>query len=213
MEAIAESAVQELYRRARIAASQACGALKLATAIFGERCVQIVHRGALPGRGALARSRPVIHVREGLTGRQVNHCVAHELGEWHLHTTGHAADPDAEELVGSIAAAICVPRPAFEAAQRALGNDLGALSRAFLVSESLMALRIAECRGTATALITRRRIRTRGTDWGWPSTPDGWRVLLDGAHAQGLIVERLRDARGRLVVRADDRKKVEDQCF
>jgi hypothetical protein len=77
----------------------------------------------------------VIHIREGLTRRQVNHCAARELGEWHLRSSGYAGQ-DTEELVGSITAAICVPPHAFHAARRTLGESIPALSRAFDVSEA-----------------------------------------------------------------------------
>ena len=81
-----------------------------------------------------------------------------------------------------------------------LGDNLTALSHAFAVSESLMALRIAECLGYPTALVTARRVRTRGRKRDWPTSPDGWTELLAKADRNGLVVHRLRDARERVVL-------------
>jgi hypothetical protein len=66
-----------------------------------------------------------------------------------------------------------------------------------------MALRVAECLGTATALITRRVVRTRGAPWSWPSTREGWSELVARARANpnGVTINQLSDARRRIVVR------------
>jgi hypothetical protein len=147
-----------------------------------------------------AGPEPVIHVRRGLNARQLNHAVAHELGEWQLHVWGYHG-PEAEELAGRIGAALCVPRLAFHVAHRAIGDRVAELSRAFTVSESLMSLRVGECLGYPTALITRHRVRTRGRTWNWPSSDPGWHDLIGRAESVGLRRERIRDVRGRVVLR------------
>jgi hypothetical protein len=158
----------------------------------------------MPGNALLRRDGPrwVINVKDGLNARQLNHGIAHELGEWFLRCKGYA-EPDVEELSGRVAAAICVPRVAFVAARARLGEDLAALSAEFRVSQSLMALRVAECVGTATALITRRVVRTRGAPWGWPTTREGWNKLVAKTREQanGVNVSQLSDSRGRVVLR------------
>jgi hypothetical protein len=85
-----------------------------------------------------------------------------------------------------------------------LGDHLVALAGLFCVSESLMVLRVAECLGLATALITRRVIRTRGEPRNWPSTREGWTELVQQARAnpKGVTVSQLSDSRGRVVLRA-----------
>jgi hypothetical protein len=202
MNAFVENSVHELFQRARLVPSEPCGGVRLATAILGRSCIQIVSHRALPGNSALEwnGTKSIIRVRAGLNPRQLNHAAAHEIGEWHLRRGGYD-HPDCEDLARAIAAAVCVPRLAFREAQRALGDEIPQLSRAFVVSESLMALRIAECTGLATALITRRRIRTRGPAREWPTTPEGWNELIERARSHGLVLHRIRDARGRLVVR------------
>jgi hypothetical protein len=198
---IAERAAEDLYRVARICPENPRGAAALARAVLGKRCIRIVPRNSIP-KSALVwdRRHPVIQLCEGLNTRELNHCAAHELSEWHLRVHNYHG-PEPEELAGRIAASLCVPAKAFFAARAALGDNLGILSQAFAVSESLMALRFAECLGSATALITPTRVRTRGAPWAWPSTPEAWRELVMRAPNNGLHVQRLRDARGRVVIR------------
>jgi hypothetical protein len=199
---VADLAVREIHQRARLDPAHAVGAVRLAVALLGERCISLAPSRELPGPSALvwAGPQPVIHVRRGLNARQLNHAVAHELGEWQLHLWDYHG-PEAEELAGRIGAALCVPRIAFHVAHRAIGDRVGELSRAFTVSESLMSLRVGECLGYPTA-ITPRRIRTRGEAWNWPTTSAGWRELADGARHAGLARERIGDAWRRFVLRA-----------
>jgi hypothetical protein len=201
---IGDILARELYVSAGLDPSLAPGAPRVATAVLGESYLLAVPRGEMPGNALLRRDGPrwVINVKDGLNARQLNHAIAHELGEWFLRCKGYA-EPDVEELSGRVAAAICVPRVAFVAARARLGEDLAALSAEFRVSQSLMALRVAECLGTATALITRRVVRTRGAPWSWPSTREGWSELVARARANpnGVTINQLSDARRRIVVR------------
>jgi hypothetical protein len=200
---IADLAVREIYQRARADPARPPGCVELAVALFGDRCIRLAERRELPGRSALVwpGGDPVIHLRRGLTAQQVNHAVAHELGEWLLHVWNYHG-PEAEELSGRIGAALCVPRQAFGRAYSVVGDDLRELSRAFTVSESLMVLRIGECVGYPTALITPRRVRVRGAHWIWPSSETAWRSLASGATPRGLVRLPIRDARARVAFRA-----------
>ena len=157
---VADVAVQEIYQRARCDSSRPVGSVRLAVALFGERCIRLAARSHLPGRSALVwpDGVPVVHLRRDLTPRQINHAVAHELGEWILHIWSFHG-PQAEDLAGRIGAALCVPRPAFHAAHRELGENVPALCEAFTVSESLMALRIAASDGAHHAA---PRLHARG---------------------------------------------------
>ena len=205
---VADLAVREIYQRARRDPAHAVGTVHLAVAIFGERCIRLAARRELPGRSALAwpDGVPVIHLRRDLTPRQVNHAIAHELGEWLLHMWGFHS-PEAEDLSGRIGAALCVPREAFRLAHGTLGENVPALCQAFTVSESLMSLRVAECLGYPTALITPRRIRTRGGDWPWPSEEHAWRELARRTDVPDLSRQPIRDARNRVVLRAHARAR------
>ena len=143
----------------------------------------------------------MIDVRENLSAAQLNHAVAHELAEWFLRCRGYV-EADFDELAGRTAAALCVPRPAFDAAHRILGEDLRQLSRWFRVSESLMALRCAECLGAATALITPNKIRTRGNAWEWPLTRHHWDEVVARPEQSGLRAQIPTDVRGRVILQA-----------
>lgn len=200
---VADLAVREIHQRARLDPSRAVGAVRIAVALLGERCIRLAPPRELPGPSALVclDGGPVIHVRRGLTPRQLNHAVAHELGEWQLHLWGYHGS-EAEELAGRIGAALCVPRLAFHVAHRDLGDNVPKLSRAFTVSESLMSLRLGECLGYPTALITPHRIRIRGEAWNWPTTSAGWHELATDANAAGLSKVRIADAPRRFTLRA-----------
>ena len=195
---------RELYLSAGLDLGRAHGAPRVAAAVLGEDCLHVVRPGELPGRALIQRSglNWIIHFRGTLTRSQLNHAIAHELGEWFLRCRGYA-DPDVEALSNRLAAAICVPRPAFVAAYNELGDDVPALSRRFCVSESMMALRLAECLGPPTALITEKVVLTRGDPWEWPTTREEWMALVERvrAEANGLSLLNLSDSTGRVVLR------------
>lgn len=201
---IGELLARELYLSVGLDPTLAHGSPSVAEAVLGEGCLQFARHGDLPGCALILRDglRWVIQVRKTLSARQLNHAVAHELGEWLLRRCGYS-EPDVEALSSSVAAAICVPRPAFAAAYGELGEDLAALSRRFQVSESLMVLRIAECFGCPTALITQKVVLTRGESREWPTTRQGWASLVGQvrAHENGLTLGSLGDAPERLVLR------------
>lgn len=138
MERIVELVVRELYARAHLDMGEPHGAVRVATAILGAACVRLVAPRAIPGKAALAWSPrgAAMYIRTGLTRREVNHAAAHELAEWILRISGYAG-PDVEEVADRIAAALCVPRPAFERARQHLGDSIQALSHCFAVSQSL----------------------------------------------------------------------------
>jgi hypothetical protein len=202
---IGDILARELYLSAGLDPTQAHGAPRVAAAVLGESCLRAVKRRELPGRALIQRAGLAwtIHFRETLNARQLNHAVAHELGEWFLRCRGYA-EPDVEALSSRVAAAICVPRLAFVAAHAELGDDLSALSRRFRVSESLVVLRIAECFGVPTALITEKFVFTRGKPLEWPTTHLGWKELLVRVREKSetsLTLHVLGDSKRRVALR------------
>jgi hypothetical protein len=150
---VADLAVREIHQRAGLDPSRAVGAVRIAVELFGERCICLAPPRELPGPSALvwAGPEPVIHVRRGLNARQLNHAVAHELGEWQLHLWGYHG-PEAEELAGRIGAALCVPDGVDHAA-----SDSDAGRRLGLADYER---RLARARGWS-----RCRGIDQGTDW------------------------------------------------
>jgi len=145
--------------------------------------------------------RLIIHVPASPTAWQVNHRVGQQLVKWYL--AHHAYDgAQVESVVRRIAAAVCVPTPAFQRARDQFGENIPALSEHFRVSQSLMALRLAECTGHPSALRTSTQIIVRGRHWHWPETEKDWALLFRRARATGLTVQHLDDVRGRVVIRA-----------
>ena len=195
---------RELYLSAGLDLGRPQGAPRVAAAVLGENCLHTVRNGELPGRAFIQHDglHWIIHVRGSLSKTQLNHAIAHELGEWFLRRRGYV-QPDVEALSNRLAAAICVPRPAFVTAYGELGDDVPALSRRFCVSESLMVLRLAECLGPPTALITEKLVLTRGEPWEWPATRLEWTELVNRVRVKpnGLTLLSLSDSRARIVLR------------
>jgi IrrE N-terminal-like domain len=204
---IGDVLARELYLSAGLDPAVAQGSPSVAAALLGESCLQFMPDDELPCRSLILHDGPrwIIHVRETLSDKQLNHAVAHELGEWCLRCRGYS-EADIELLSNCVAAAICVPRIAFLVAHRELGEDVPALSHRFRVSESLMALRIAECLGSPTALITEKIILTRGAPREWPTTRQAWATLVGRARtgANGPSLRNLSDAPRRLVLQFRD---------
>ena len=67
--------------------------------------------------------------------------------------------------------------------------------------------RYERCMGHPTALITPRRVRTRGDKWRWPTSDDGWRALVKSHATFGLSRHPLRDARNRVVLRVHEKPR------
>jgi IrrE N-terminal-like domain len=201
---VGENLARELYVSAGVDRALATGAPSVAATVLGESCLHVVPHEELPSNALLQRGGRgwVIYVRRGLSASQLNHAIARELAQWFLRRRG-CAEAELEELAGRVAAAICVPTTALLSAHEQLGEDLIALSRQFAVSESLMALRVAECLGTPTALITRKVVRTRGRACDWPVNRDSWELLVSEAlrDSSVLAARRLSDSEGRIVLR------------
>lgn len=81
---------RELFVSAGLDPSQAAGAPRVAAAVLGESYLLAVPRGEMPGNALLRRDGPrwVISVKDGLNARQLNHAIAHELGEWFFALQG-----------------------------------------------------------------------------------------------------------------------------
>jgi len=107
-----------------------------------------------------------------------------------------------DAVVRGVAAAICIPTPAFARVRERFGDNIPELSAHFRVSQSLAALRLAECAGYPTALRTANRIIVRGNHWEWPVGNRDWAALFRRPSAIGLVVQHLSDVRGRVVLRA-----------
>jgi len=203
MDGFVDFVVREIYASAGRDPTHAVPTPELASVICGPNSI---HRASSSHRFPSCASdggngQLIIHVPASPTAWQVNHRVGQQLVKWYL--TRHAYDgAQVESVVRRIAAAVCVPTPALLRACDELGEDLPALSEHFRVSQSLMALRVAECTGYPTALRTATQIMVRGNYWTWPETEPDWTHLFRHARAAGLVVLHLDDVPGRVVLRA-----------
>lgn len=132
--------------------------------------------------------RVLLLVQRGLTCEAETFALAWALASWALWSARHDPRDTSERLV---AACIIAPRAAFLAVALALDGDLPALARAFIATESMIALRIGETRGTPVALVTPQHVRTRGGATAWPHD-DAIRTLAK-CGGPGLRAVRLHD--------------------
>lgn len=203
MDGFVDFVVREIYASAGRDPTQASPTPELASVLCGPNSI---HRASSSHQFPSCASdagdgQLIIHVPSSPAAWQVNHRVGQELVRWYLARHGYDG-ARVESVVRRIAAAVCVPTPAFQRARDELGEDLQALSEYFRVSQSLMALRIAECTGYPTALRTPKQIMVRGNYWTWPETELDWAELFRRARTIGLRVQHLDDVPGRVVLRA-----------
>jgi hypothetical protein len=169
--------------------------LELARAILGRGGVEAVPHRALPGDGCLAvvQGERRIYVRTGLEPVRLRWVVAHELG--HLALGLDSSSRDNEDACDAFAAALLLPRRAYQAALREVGVSYTKLARWFVTTESCAALRLGEVTDVPLALVAPARVRTRGADFAWPAE-------LVAGRIPGVRRATLRDDRRRVVMRA-----------
>ena len=204
MDGFVDFVVRQIYSDARRDPSRVVSTPELARALIGPNAIHRVSNGLAFGgcsENSIRDRQLVMHIPSSLAAWQINHRVSRQLVRWYL--ARHAYDgAQVDSVVRRVAAAVCVPTPALERARAELGEVIPALGEHFRVSQSLIALRLAECLGYPTALRTENQIIVRGSHWDWPGTEPDWVILFRRARATGLIVQPLNDVRGRVVLRA-----------
>jgi hypothetical protein len=175
--------------------------LELARRILGgSKPVDAVPHRALRGDGQLARvgDERRIYVRSGLTPARLRWAIAHELGHFVLGVDSSSRENEA--AADAFAAAITVPRRAFEGALLETGSSYRKLAEWFATTESCVALRWSEVTREPLALVTPLSVRTRGDDFGWPAEA-AIRALAQKSRAPGVRKARLSDDRRRVALR------------
>jgi hypothetical protein len=174
--------------------SEAPKVLALARRVLGgPGTVLTVHARALPGDACLAtvNGQRRIYLRSGLESRRLRWAVAHELG--HLALELDSSTRENEDACDAFAAALLLPRRAFQLALRETGVSYTKLARWFVTTESCAALRFGEVTDVPLMLVAPARVRTRGAEFAWP--PDMSR------RPPGLRRATLRDDRRRVALR------------
>lgn len=192
----AEGETALLYERSGADLSDPPGPYALAESLG--LAIEYGGRGIV-GDAMLAGS--TIRVRRRLPPAREVFGIAHEIAEFWLRGR---SDEEAEPNANLLAACIVMPRPAVLEAVAAIGRDLTALAAAFVVTETAMALRLAEIDDTPTLIVSRSWAWVRGAEYGWPSSLEGARRLAKCTPPNGLELDReqLRDDPHRVVVRA-----------
>ena len=197
IEADIEGTAEALYRAAGLDTGEAADPVDLAERLLGTGAVQLVHARALPGTASLARVKSSwrIYVRSRASESLQAFAILHELGHYALGLDAPDARCDA------VAAALLLPRRAFQRAAVERGADWSALAAHFRCTESAVALRWGEVLGTPLALVAPLKVRVRGEPYGWPESEQGLRSLAR-TDRPGLARARLRDDARRVVVKA-----------
>lgn len=148
--------------------SEAPEMLGLARKLLGASSVISLPSRALPGPAALVsvRGQRRIYLRKGLNPKVLRWALAHELAHWALRIDSSTIEN--EDACDALAACLVAPRSAYLRALRSIGQSYTKLASAFATSESCAALRLGEVTGTSLVLVTTKRVRYRGAEFGWP---------------------------------------------
>lgn len=138
----------------------------------------------------------VIHLRHQLDELSARFHLAHELMEIALDRVGYVG-ADIEQAANYGAAALLCPRRIFLRAAFA-GLSYAELAQTFLVSQTLVVLRLSELLGSPRAVVCPHRVYVAGE--GTFPEPDRIRSLVRGPERAGVTRARLTDARKRTVV-------------
>lgn len=191
----AEGESLAIYERASADPSEPPGPHALAEAL--EFTIEHGGRGIVGDAMLLG---DVIRVRRRLPPARETFAVAHEVAEFWLRGRH---DEEAEQSANLLAACLIMPRPAVARALEVLGRDLSALAEAFAVTETAVALRLAEIDDTPTLVVSAHHAWVRGAPFGWPEQIEDMRRLAKCTPPTGIPIEReqLRDDPRRVVIR------------
>lgn len=145
---------------------------------------------------AVFRGQHVIHLRHRLDELGARFFLAHELLEISLRRAGYVG-ADIEQAANYGAAALLCPRRIFLRAAFA-GLTYAELAQEFVVTQTLVALRLSELLGAPRAVVCPHRVYVAGE--GVFPEPETIRSLTRGAERPGVTRARLTDARKRTVV-------------
>ena len=139
-----------------------------------------------------------IVVRAGIPLVRARFAVLHEIAEFAI---GDAVDEHIDHACNAVAASLAMPRRPFGRALRAHGGDPHRLGEIFVVSSIAAALRIGEVTRIPVAVVTPRRVWTRGPEIAWPSGDELQRIARAGrpgpvqvarGHVRSTVLQALR---------------------
>lgn len=190
------------YKRHGRDPSMPCNAATLARAELGDNC--IVRGVPLFGANAVTfwrEGRRLIALRKNLPIPYALFHIFHELAHLIFEVEKYEAD-DLERACDYLGACLMVPRPAAGKLYSVFGSDFSAIAEATKTTETMIALRLAEVRGTARVVLTPRKVYDRLPEE-WVHPPDSILRELERAKMPGLTKTRLRDDRKRIVLDFD----------
>lgn len=182
-----------LHRMAGASTADPPGPAWIARRLLGPACIR--RREHMSSRAHLCRveDRYLIFVRGDVPHREESYLIGHELAEWFYRDRQH--EPNVEEACNRLSASLVATRTAFVTVLRNFGRNVRRLSNAFVCSDTLATLRIAEVTGTPTALVSTHKVWRRGAPAPpFIATDEEVRALAVAPRLRGIKRERLRDA-------------------
>lgn len=149
-----------------------------------------------PASTGLFRGQHIVNLRYLLPELDARFYLAHELMEISLRRVGYVG-ADIEQAANYGAAALLCPRRIFLRAAFA-GLSYAELAQTFLVSQTLVVLRLSELLGSPRAVVCPHRVYVAG-EGAFPE-PERIRSLVRGPERAGITRARLTDARRRTVL-------------
>jgi hypothetical protein len=191
---------REARKEARLAPDAIESSVSIARRLMGPRAVTEVPRFSSTGFLTAIKGEPRIFVRQGVTDK--NFVIAHEVAHWLMRRLGVDPWPGEEVFADRIGAALVASGPALLSARSAMGEKLGALSRTFDSTKSLVWLRLGEVLGDERALVSGESVRVRSQGafpwyepairlWARGRTPPGVRrAILRTGYDAGRVTLR-----------------------
>ncbi len=168
-----EGNVSYLYDLAGAEEEDPPGTPELALRILGSGALRYVPDLSSPAQLSRVMGRFHIFLRCGIDAREIPFLVGHELAEWFYR---HHRDDRIEDACNSLGAALVTPKRTFASVLRQLRTP-PRIARAFVCSETLVHLRIAETTGRPTALVSPHKVWIKGEPGPWPRSETALRQM------------------------------------
>jgi hypothetical protein len=194
----------DFYKRLKLDPEQPVDTFRLARKFLG---ADAIVRGTTivgtPAKVFVLHGARKIGVNRKLPVPYQQFYVGHELGHIICDELGYAED-DLERVCDHFGAAVMAPTPAVSAMLRAFGRDHEAIADEVGSTQTWAALRVAEYLKIPRAVITPRRLYTRGPDeWQWGSEHELRRLAR--TERPGITKVRLSDDPRRVLIDVDER--------
>jgi hypothetical protein len=196
---------ERLYEEAGVVGVPEGGAAELAVQLHGPRALYRQPRAMAEACDAVIGGKRRIVVREGLPAERANFAIARVLAKLAVETAAWfrgLGDVERDSFLRELAAYLVAPPAAVRAQLAEVGVQLRALAHAFTLTETAVAMRVAEV-GAVTGVVvtTPATVYRRGPALAWVRDDDV-RKLAAGRAPKSVRRVVLRDEPGRVALLA-----------